>query len=275
MELRGTAMVTGAGRGIGRAVAIELASRGVDVVATVRRDGDGADLPELGAGRISVALLDVTDPSSWVVPEDLTILVNNAGADADHVPLEFHDPAAWRTMFETNVFGLAGLTAAAIPTLRANAPGVVCAITSSSILTAVPFYAGYRASKAAASAICDSLRVELAPFGVRVVEILPGPVATDMFEASLAPPEAARYPAYREMAERGAELKRQAADPMVEPADRPAISIVDALLDDAGPMRSSCDPLGTGMLELWRTSDDEAMFQLVSGGYGLEPPGPA
>ena len=274
MEPHGTALVTGASRGIGRAVALELATRGFDVVATVRRGGDGADLPRLSGGRITVAILDVTDPSTWVIPDDLTVLVNNAGSDADHVPLEFHDPAAWRTMFETNVFGLAGLTAAAIPTLRENSPGVVCAITSSSILTAVPFYAGYRSSKAAASAICDSLRVELAPFGVRVVEILPGPVDTDMFEASLAPPEAARYPTYREMAERGAEMKREAADPMVEPAERAAASIVDALLDDAGPMRHSCDPLGSGLLELWRTSDDEAMYRLVSGGYEIDH-GPA
>jgi NAD(P)-dependent dehydrogenase (short-subunit alcohol dehydrogenase family) len=264
----GTALVTGASRGIGRAVALELASRGLSVVATVRRAGDGADLGALGDGRIAVVTMDVTDPSSYVIPDDLRILVNNAGADGDHVPVEHADLDTWRAMFDTNLFGMVALTKAAIPALRANAPSVVATITSSSILMPVPFYAGYRATKAAASAVCDSLRVELAPFGVRVVEILPGPVATDMFAASLDEPEAARFDDYRAMAEHGAATKRATADPMVEPVDAAARMIVDALLADGGPMRYSCDPLGIGLLDLWRTSDDETLHAMMTGGVG-------
>jgi NAD(P)-dependent dehydrogenase (short-subunit alcohol dehydrogenase family) len=264
----GTALVTGASRGIGRAVSLELAGRGFDVVAGMRNVADGADLVVDG-GRIEVVRLDVTDPTTYAIPDGLRVLVNNAGADGDHVPVEHADLDEWRAIFETNVFGMVDLTRAAIPTLRANAPAVVATITSSSILMPVPFYAAYRASKAAASAVCDSMRTELAPLGVRVVEILPGPVDTDMFDASRRPPEALQFDTYRAMAERGAENKRVTADPMVEPVDRAAVSIVDAVLADDGPMRSSCDPLGVGLLDLWRTSDDEAMYRLMAGGFEL------
>jgi len=267
----GTALVTGASRGIGRGVAIELARRGLSVVATVRRDGDGADLAALGDGRIRIVKMDVTDPRSYVVPDDLRVLVNNAGADGDHVPVEHAVIDEWRTMFETNVFGLVELTKAAIPTLRANAPSVVATVTSSSILMPVPFYAAYRASKAAASAVCDSLRMELAPHGVRVVEILPGPVATDMFTASLAEPEAMQYESYRAMAEKGAAMRRTTADPMVVPVDDAAVAIADAVLAGAGPMRYSCDPLGVGLLDMWRASDDEALYGMMASGYRDDP----
>lgn len=255
----GTALVTGASRGIGRAVAIELAARGFDVVAGMRQP---ADLDGVRAVR-----LDVCDPTTYAIPDDLRVLVNNAGADGDHVPVEHADIDEWRGIFETNVFGTMSLTRAAIPVLRANAPSVIATVTSSSILMPVPFYAAYRASKAAASAMCDSLRTELAPHGVRVVEILPGPVQTDMFTESLRDPEAAAFAAYRTMAERGAELRRVSADPMVEPVERAAVAIVDALVAEDGPMRYSCDPLGRGLLEMWRTSDDEARYQMMAGGY--------
>jgi NAD(P)-dependent dehydrogenase (short-subunit alcohol dehydrogenase family) len=241
------------------------------VTATVRRSGDGADLPALGDGRIAVVQMDVTDPGTYSIPADLRVLVNNAGADGDHVPVEHADLDEWRAIFDTNLFGMVALTKAAIPALRANAPSVLATITSSSILMPVPFYACYRASKAAASAVCDSLRTELAPLGVRVVEILPGPVATDMFTASLAEPEAARYDDYRPMAERGAASKRVNADPMVVPVTEAAVAIVDALLADGGPMRYSCDPLGVGLLDLWRASDDEALYRMMAGEPDHEP----
>jgi len=261
----GTALVTGASRGIGRAVAVELAQRGLHVVAAMRNPDDGAGLESMG--NIEVNRLDVDDLSTYAIPEQLRVLVNNAGADGDHVPVEHADLGEWRAIFETNVFGTVALTRAAIPTLRANAPSVVATITSSSILMPVPFYAAYRASKAAASAMCDSLRMELAPHGVRVVEILPGPVETDMYEASRREPEALQFDGYRSMAARGAENKRATADPMVEPAERAAIAIVDAVLAEDGPMRYSCDPLGTGLLDLWRTSDDEALYRMMASGF--------
>ncbi len=262
MEIGGSALVTGASRGIGRAVAAELARRGFQTVASMRDPADAAELAEAHPG-LTVARLDVTDPRTFGFPDDLRVLVNNAGVDSDYLPLEHSDLDDWRNVLETNVVGLVAVTMAAIPLLRANRPAVVCNVSSSSIVASVPFYAAYRASKAAVSAIGDTLRVELAPSGIRVVEILPGPVDTDMFRLSAGEPAAARYDRYRPMARRATELRRQSADPLVSPAADAAGRIVDAILDDTGPMRHGCDPLSDGLLDLWRRSDDEAMFELT------------
>ncbi len=266
MTVEGSALVTGASRGIGRAVALELARRGYDVVASMRDPADGADLADLSQGRLRVARLDVTDPSAIEIPEDLTVLVNNAGADGDHVPVEHADLDVWRRMFEVNVLGVAALAQAAIPTLKRNAPGVIATITSSSIFGIVPFYGAYRATKAAASSLSETLRVELAQFGIRVVEILPGPIDTDMFRTSVGPMAAERFDDYRAMAERCARSRAEHADPMVAPVETAAAAITDAIVADAGPMRYGCDPLGEGLLALWRQSDDEAMWKLMGEG---------
>jgi NAD(P)-dependent dehydrogenase (short-subunit alcohol dehydrogenase family) len=263
MEIGGSALVTGASRGIGKAVALELARRGFDTVAAVRDPSTADGLSDETSGRLEVQRLDVTDPATYRLPSDLRILVNNAGIDSAYLPAEHAALADWRRLFETNVFGLVGLTSAAIPVLRTNRPSVVCSITSSSILASVPFYSAYRASKAAVSAFDDSLRVEVAPFGVRVIEVLPGPVDTDMFRLSAGELDAARFEQYRDLAAVATALRRAHADPrVVDPADA-AAAIVDAILDDAGPMRYGCDPISDELLELWRRNDDETVYALT------------
>jgi NAD(P)-dependent dehydrogenase (short-subunit alcohol dehydrogenase family) len=263
MDIHGSALVTGASRGIGRAVAIELAQRGFDTLATMRDPGAGADMAKEAGGRLEIRRLDVTDPSTFELPADLRVLVNNAGIDTDYLPVEHANIDDWRRLFETNVFGVVALTSAAIPTLRTNQPSVVCTITSSSIIAAVPFFSAYRASKAAASAFGDSLRVEVAPFGIRVVEILPGPIDTDMFRLSTGEQEANRFDHYRPLAEVAASLRREHADPRVVDPAAAASSIVDAILDSAGPMRYGCDPVSLELLNLWRQCDDETVFAMT------------
>jgi NAD(P)-dependent dehydrogenase (short-subunit alcohol dehydrogenase family) len=262
MDIGGSALVTGASRGIGRAIAIELAHRGFATMATMRNPDDGAGLTS-EADRLTVHRLDVTDPNTYEMPDDLRVLVNNAGIDSEYLPVEHGDLDDWRRVLETNVVGVVGVTMAAIPILRANRPAVVCNVTSSSILASVPFYSTYRASKAALSAFDDSLRVEVASSGIRVVEILPGPIDTDMFQLSTGEPAAARFEHYRPMAEQAARLRQEMADPMVAAPAHAAALIVDAILNDEGPMRHGCDPLSVGLLDLWRQSDDETMFALT------------
>jgi NAD(P)-dependent dehydrogenase (short-subunit alcohol dehydrogenase family) len=263
MEVSGSALVTGASRGIGRAVALELARRGFDTVATMRDPRAGAALADEASGHLTVSHLDVTDPESYALPDDLRVLVNNAGIDTPYLPVEYSDLDDWRALFETNVLGAVALTGAAIRVLRANRPAVVCNITSSSILASVPFYSAYRATKAALSAFGDSLRVEVAPFGIRVVEILPGPIDTDMFRLSTGEAHAARFDDYRVMARVVEQQRREYADPQVSDAALAAVRIIDAILDDTGPMRYGCEPLSVGMLELWRQTDDETVFTLM------------
>jgi NAD(P)-dependent dehydrogenase (short-subunit alcohol dehydrogenase family) len=263
MESHGCALVTGASRGIGRAVALELADRGFDTVATMRDPQAGGSVSDETEGRLRVQRLDVTDPSTFDLPSDLRVLVNNAGIDTDYLPVEHANLDDWRGLFETNVFGVVAVTAAAIPMLRANAPSVVCTVTSSSILASVPFYAAYRASKAAISAFGDSLRVEVAPFGIRTVEILPGPVDTDMFRLSAGEQDATRFAEYKALAEVAGALRREHADPRVVDPRRAATAVVDAILDEKGPMRYGCDPISLELLELWRQCDDETLYAMT------------
>ncbi len=263
MEIGGGALVTGASRGIGRAVALELAARGFSTVATMRDPRAGESLAEEADGPLVVACLDVTDPATYEFPDDLRVLVNNAGVDSAYVPVEYSDDDDWRALFETNVLGAVKVTAAAIPVLRANRPAVICNVTSSSILASVPFYSAYRATKAALSAFGETLRVELAPWDIRVVEILPGPVATDMFALSTGPQAASGFDRYQAMAEEARALRKENADPLVVQPAEAATRIVDAILDEGGPMRYGCDPLSIGFLDLWRQSDDETMFELA------------
>jgi len=255
------ALVTGAGSGVGRATSALLAARGHEVIATAR---DTATLGDLDvAARLC---LDVRDPASvHEIKRELGFvdgLVNNAAVSFDG-PIEDVSVELIREMFETNVFGVVSMTAAAIPILRANRPSVVCTVTSSSIIAAVPFFSAYRASKAAASAFGDSLRVEVAPFGIRVVEIMPGPVDTDMFRLSTGEADASRFADYRAMAGVAATLRQEHADPrVVEPAAA-ATAVVDAILDSSGPMRYGCDPISLELLDLWRQCDDETVFTMT------------
>ncbi|MHB8669917.1 MAG: SDR family NAD(P)-dependent oxidoreductase [Acidimicrobiales bacterium] len=266
MKAEGVAVVTGSSRGIGRAVALELAHRGFDVVATMR-DPDSlagttlieqADLVQ--EGRLRVQALDVTRPESINLPSELAVLVNNAGTEREKVPVEEAGLELWRELFETNFFGLVETTRRAIPLLRARGGGVICNITSSGLLAPTPFYAPYRTTKAAVSALGESLRTELAPFGIRVVEILPGPIATDMYAYSGEPPDALAFEPYRAMAEHLHESRASLAH-MVTPPEEAAVAIVDAILDEHGPLRHGCDRLGRGLLDSWRASTDEEMMQ--------------
>ena len=267
MHAEGVAVVTGASRGIGRAVALELAVQGFDVVATMRDPTAGAALPEAAAdaqarGRLRVEHLDVTDPGTIELPDRLRVLVNNAGVEAEHPPFEATPIEVWRAMFEANVFGMVEVTRRAVPLLRRSGGGVLCNVTSSSILAPVPFFAAYRSSKAAVSAIGESLRAELAPFGIRVLEIMPGPIDTDMLANSDRPPEAIDWPDYAPMAQRYYEGRRNIEGSVTSAADA-ARAIVAAILDDDSPLRVGCDPLATGMIEMWRTTSDEALMEAM------------
>jgi len=260
VEPTGIAVVTGASRGIGRAVALELAARGFDVVATMRNVEDGKDLAEEASGSLRVQRLDVTDPATIDLPAGLRVLVNNAGIEREYLPVETASVAMWREMFDTNLFGLLEVTQRAIPLLRASGGGVLWNVTSSSILAPMPFYAAYRASKAAVSALGESLRTEVAPFGIRVVEIMPGPIATDMLAGSGRPYEARDVAPYRALAEH-AMRTRDAINGLETSTADAARAIADAILDDDGPLRYGCDPMSVGLLDGWRASSDEQFMQ--------------
>jgi NAD(P)-dependent dehydrogenase (short-subunit alcohol dehydrogenase family) len=273
MNAEGVALVTGAGRGLGRAVALELAARGFEVVATLRDPAraDGlADAAHEAGGRLRVARLDVTRPETIELPEGLRVLVNNAGVEGDWFPVEHAPSALWREVFETNVFGLVEVTRRAIPRLRAAGGGVICNVTSCSVLAPMPLFATYRASKAAVSALGESLRTELAPFGIRVVEIQPGAIATDMLAGVARAPAGASSPGYEALGRKVHEARAPSANAGTPP-EIAAAAIADAILDDAAPLRNACDPMGAGLLEAWRGHDDETTMAGMLSLFAPEP----
>jgi len=276
VEAGGVALVTGASRGLGRALALELAARGFAVRATMRDPADGASLRAEARERrldLRVERLDVTRPETLSVPAGLRVLVNNAGLDAPYLAVEDQPAAAWRSLLETNLLGVVETTRRAIPSLRDAAGGVICNVTSASLLFPMPLYAAYRASKAAVSALGESLRAELAPFGIRVLEVLPGPIATDMLAGSDRPPEALASPHYRDLAERAWRGRRGVAGSVTPPAEA-AARIADAILDDDAPLRVACDPLGASLLDGWRRTDDESWLRGLLAGFLADPPTP-
>ncbi|MFM8411506.1 MAG: SDR family NAD(P)-dependent oxidoreductase, partial [Alphaproteobacteria bacterium] len=239
--------------------------RGFEVVASMRRGADGASLPAEAAargGRLRVAELDVTRPgeATGVLPAELRVLVNNAGVECAYLPAEHQPLDDWRRVFETNVFGLVELTRLAIPRLRAAGGGVVCNVTSSSLLSPVPFYSVYRASKAAVAAWGESLVAEVGQLGIRVLEVLPGPIDTDMLAGSAREPDAAAWTEYREAAMR-LHAGRMSLGDLVTPAAEAARRIAEAILDDSAPLRVACDPLGEAMLGATDPASTEARLR--------------
>jgi len=244
MEPRGAALVTGANRGLGLAIAVELARRGFDVVASVR---DPASADALRG--MEVVQLDMTDLDGFEPPAGLRVVVNNAGFRGQYLPIEEASLEEWRRTFETNVFGVVDLCRRVIPAMRAAGEGVICNIGSTGVFAPMPFYASYRASKAALTILSETLSIELAPFGIRVIEIPIGGVDTDMFRDSLAvrPAEASAFEAYRPMAERQSALTAAMATPGAPP-EVAAARVVDAILTEEGPLVRPCDPNADGML---------------------------
>lgn len=269
MRPEGIAVVTGAGRGLGRAVAWELALRGFEVVATARRpEAVEALVTEAGAAGLALRgqALDVTRPETLELPTGLRVVVNNAGLDGPYLPVEHAPTEQWRELFETNFFGALEVIRRAVPRLRASGGGVICNVTTASLLGPIPFFGMYRAGKAALSALGESLRAEVAPFGIRVLEILPGPIATDMLAASDRLPEAAGFAGYEPGARRAHAGRRGVAGMETPPADA-ARAIADAILDDASPLRCACDPLGRALLASWRGQDDEQFMRGMLGAF--------
>jgi NADP-dependent 3-hydroxy acid dehydrogenase YdfG len=185
-------LVTGASSGIGRAVATELAQRGHTVFAAARRLAALEELAESHRGIVAVPL-DVTDEKSietaWALVDSasqgagIDVLVNAAGF-ALTGPIETLTTQEVKRQFDTNVFGLLAVTRAVLPGMRTRRAGRIINISSIVGRTSFPAMGVYGATKYAVEALSDSLRMELAPLGVKVVLIEPGFVATDIVDAS-------------------------------------------------------------------------------------------
>jgi NAD(P)-dependent dehydrogenase (short-subunit alcohol dehydrogenase family) len=176
-------LITGCSTGIGRATAIELKKRGLEVVATARRPETLEDL-DVDA-RIA---LDVTDDASVAAAVaaagDIDVLVNNAGIAVDG-PVELVPLSEVRRLFETNFFGAVRMLQAVIPQMRARGGGTIVNVSSVSGKVSAPLGGFYSASKYALEAISEALHIEGGHFGIRTIVIEPGFFQTNIGESGV------------------------------------------------------------------------------------------
>ncbi|MFI6986437.1 SDR family oxidoreductase [Embleya sp. NPDC050154] len=178
MELKNAvAVVTGANRGLGRQLAVQLVEQGAKVYAAARRP-EAIDLPD-----VTPLHLDVTDEQSIreaaVTASDATLLINNAGISTG-APLIGGDLDEVRREMETNFFGPLAATRAFAPVIEGNGGGAVLNVLSALSWFHPAGLGSYAASKAAAWALSDATREELAPRGITVSALHVGYMDTDM-----------------------------------------------------------------------------------------------
>lgn len=178
-----TIVITGAGSGFGKGAAVELAARGHRVIATTetvaQAEALGAEHPGL-----TTMKLDVTDGDdvSGVGVIDPDVLINNAGlgvmAPLTSVPLE-----RLKAGFEVNVFGMVAMSQAVIPGMKAKGAGRIINMSSIAGVLSGPMTAPYAMTKHAVEAFTKALRDELAPYGIDVTKLNPGPYDTGFNDA--------------------------------------------------------------------------------------------
>ena len=199
------ALVTGASSGIGDATARRLAQLGYIVYAVARRVDRMAALKERG---IRTEAADVTDDAALVSLVDkiisdagrIDVLVNNAGYGS-YGALEDVPIAEARRQFDVNVFGLARLTQLVLPHMRAQRDGYIVNVSSVGGKIWEPLGSWYHATKFAVEGLSDSLRAEVAEFGIKVIVIEPGAIRTEWAAISADNLEAASASTpYREQA---------------------------------------------------------------------------
>jgi NAD(P)-dependent dehydrogenase (short-subunit alcohol dehydrogenase family) len=237
-----TWFITGAGRGLGREFVKAALERGDRVVATVRQASSLDDLVAKYPEALVPMELDVTDRSAaFRVVERahatlgrLDVVVNNAGYGLFGAVEEISEEQL-RRQLEVNLFGVLHVTQAVLPFLRAQRSGHIVQISTIGGIAAFPLLGGYHASKWALEGLTESLAQEVAPFGIKVTLVEPGPFATDWAGSSAthATPQA-QYDEAR--AASGRQMKSLPPTMIGRPeaAGRALLKVVDA---EAPPLR--------------------------------------
>ena len=181
-----TVLITGCSTGLGRAIAETAIAAGHRVIATARDIRSITDLEREGTCR--VAMLDVTDLANVreVITEagPLDVLINNAGYGLIGAVEECSDDQIRRNI-ETNFFGPLNIIRAALPTFRAQGSGHIINISAAASISNYPGFGIYGGAKAALELMSESLRLELAPLGIKVTLVQPGPFRTDFITRGL------------------------------------------------------------------------------------------
>jgi 3-oxoacyl-[acyl-carrier protein] reductase len=188
-----TAIISGATRGIGRAIAVELAREGANISFNFIKSHKEAgnlekEIKALGvkAKSFKVDIKDYEAVKSWVDGTkeffgEVNIIINNAGVIKDRA-LALMDPQDWHEVINTNLDGTFNLTRAAIISFIKQKSGVIVNITSLSGIAGIPRQTNYAASKAGIIGFTKSLANEVASYNIRVNAVAPGFIETDMLK---------------------------------------------------------------------------------------------
>jgi NAD(P)-dependent dehydrogenase (short-subunit alcohol dehydrogenase family) len=193
MQMSKTWLITGCSGGFGQLLADAALARGDKVVVTARNASTLTGFVERYPATARAIALEVTkagdaDAAVRLAEESfgqLDILVNNAGHGFIGA-IEEATPGEYRPMFETNVFGLIETTRAALPALRKRHGGRIVNLSSGAGIMGVPGHGYYNATKFAVEGLSEALAGEVAPLGIAVIIVEPGPFRTDFLGRSMA-----------------------------------------------------------------------------------------
>jgi NAD(P)-dependent dehydrogenase (short-subunit alcohol dehydrogenase family) len=269
-------LLTGCSSGIGRATALEAFARGHRVFATARNRNDLVELER--PDRLTALALDVTDRAAIrAAVQDvlarsgrIDALVNNAGY-GQYGAVEDVTAAEWRNQFEVNFFGALELIQAVLPSMRQAGRGTIVNVSSVAGRLPIPFAAPYCSTKHALVALSDALRIEVAPFGIRVVLVEPGPIDTRFTERARAivAPLLARPGPYRSLyagAERAMNGDFQAGS---LPADRVARVILRAIESPRPRTRYPVTAMARVLIPVRRLLPDRVLDFLMRRSLGI------
>jgi len=278
-EQKQTALVTGASSGIGRETAIKLAENDFQVIAAARRIDSLNELAEqfqnITPMQVDLSQSQETDvfcDSISTLPIPVSVLINNAGYSIRGA-LEDVSMEAIKRIFEVNLFALIRITQACLPGMRSLRKGTIVNLSSIAGKFAFPGSGVYASTKYAVEGISDALRIELAPFGIRVVVIRPGPIATEFNEVGnkltgdlMARTDPDYKPIYQTA---GAATGKIFASLSIPGPDLIADCIVQAVLSDTPKAVYSAGPLSEEFLGKRSSLDDNAFHRFMMEKFDL------
>jgi len=278
--IRGKAFVTGASSGIGRETTRRLAQEGFQVIASARRK---ERLDELAKENQNILPrpVDLSDGQELeklcqelsILAEPISVLINNAGFSVRGA-VEDVSLASIKRLFEVNLFSLIRVTQACLPGMRRLRKGTI--INLSSIVGKFPFPTSgpYSATKHAVESISDALRMEVRPFGIHVVTIRPGVIATEFNDVAnqLTGDLLSRtHPDYKPVYQYyGAAMGKLFSNISIPGPNLIASLILEAVLSDSPKAVYSAGPLVEEILGQRARMDDEAFYLFMSEKTGLK-----
>lgn len=280
METKGKALVTGASSGIGRETALKLAKEGFQVIAAARRKERLEELARQSS-LIVPRPIDLSDSKALDdfskellnLQEPVTVLINNAGFSIRGA-VEDVSVSAVRSLFEVNLFAIIRITQACLPGMRRLRKGTI--VNLSSIVGKFPFPTSgpYSATKHALEAITDALRMEVRPFGIRVVTIRPGVIGTEFNETAnrltgdlLSRTDPDYKPIYQAY---GAGMGKLFANVSIPGPELIARLIVEAVLSDSPKPVYAAGPFVKELLGERFRLDDEGFYEFLMEKTGLK-----